>query len=119
LRILLVEDNAVNQEVAEELLKAMRHKVHAVTNGRLAVQAVRESFFDLILMDIQMPEMGGFEATREIRVLEEKTGRRTPIIAMTAHALKEDQQRCLDEGMDGSKGADNNNLNAVAMYECM
>lgn len=98
LKILLAEDNIVNQEVAKEFLKAMGHEVYVVSSGDLAVQGVRESIFDLILMDVQMPVMGGYEATRQIRALER--GGHIPIIAMTAHAFKQDRQRCIDEGMD-------------------
>lgn len=100
LRILLAEDNPVNQEVAKGLLKNMGHQVQGVGNGVLAVEALRRDDFDLILMDVQMPEMGGHEATRKIRVLERETGRRTPIIAMTGHALEQDRQDCLAAGMD-------------------
>jgi two-component system, sensor histidine kinase and response regulator len=100
LKILLAEDNEVNQVVAEEMLQLMGHRVQVVPNGWLAVLAVGRDGFDLIFMDVQMPEIGGHEATRAIRRIEGKTGHHTPIIAMTAHALLEDQQRCLDEGMD-------------------
>jgi two-component system sensor histidine kinase/response regulator len=100
LRILLAEDNVVNQEVASGLLKAMGHQIQVASNGGLAVQAASESCFDLVLMDVQMPEVDGFEATRRIRTLDAERGQHTPIIAMTAHALSQDQQRCLDEGMD-------------------
>jgi CheY-like chemotaxis protein len=88
LKILLAEDNEVNQGVAEEMLRSMGHRVQVVPNGRLAVLAVESDDFDLILMDVQMPEMGGHEATRAIRGIEEKAGHQTPIIAMTAHALR-------------------------------
>jgi two-component system sensor histidine kinase/response regulator len=78
----------------------MGHQIQVASNGGLAVQAASESCFDLVLMDVQMPEVDGFEATRRIRTLDAERGQHTPIIAMTAHALSQDQQRCLDEGMD-------------------
>jgi two-component system, sensor histidine kinase and response regulator len=100
LRVLLVEDNAVNQMVAEALLERRGFEVVVAGNGRLGVEAFRRDRFDLVLMDIQMPEMDGFEALAAIRTFEESTGRRTPVVALTAHALKEDRERCLAAGMD-------------------
>ncbi|MDP9185937.1 MAG: response regulator, partial [Verrucomicrobiota bacterium] len=100
LRILVAEDNPVNRAVATGILEKEGHVlVHAAT-GREAVEAFSDGFFDLILMDVQMPEMDGFEATRCIRELEEATGRHTTIVAMTAHAMAGDRERCLAEGMD-------------------
>ena len=102
LRILLAEDNPVNQMVAVRLLEKMGHTVMVVANGRDAVLMAGEQEFGLVLMDVQMPEMGGFEATRLIR--EKETGnhqKHTPIIAMTAHAMKGDREQCLAVGMDG------------------
>jgi len=101
LRVLLAEDNPVNQEVAVELLSALGHTATVVENGRQAVSAVAEGDFDLVFMDIQMPEMSGFEATAAIREFEEGTYTHIPIVAMTANAMKGDEQRCLDAGMDG------------------
>ena len=101
LRILLAEDNAVNQEVAQQMLQRRGHSVTIASNGREAVNLVAQSEFDLILMDIQMPEMDGFQATAAIRDLQKKGARRIPIVAMTAHAMKGDRERCLDAGMDG------------------
>jgi CheY-like chemotaxis protein len=98
---LLVEDNAVNQELAIRLLEKMGHHVHLAVNGREAVDLVLASQFDLILMDLQMPVMGGLEATQRIPELEANSGRRTPILAMTAHAMKGDQDKCFEAGMDG------------------
>jgi len=99
-RVLLVEDNAVNRALAQRLLQKRDFTVSIATDGKQAISATQKEEFDLILMDIQMPEMDGFEATAEIRKREKLTGRRTPIIALTAHALKEDRERCLSAGMD-------------------
>ncbi|MEE4300007.1 MAG: response regulator [Pseudomonadales bacterium] len=101
-RVLLVEDNSVNQAVATAMLTQLGCVVTSATNGILAVERVRASTFDLVLMDCQMPEMDGFSATRAIRSWEsEQEGeRRLPVIALTANALDADRQRCLDAGMD-------------------
>jgi two-component system, sensor histidine kinase and response regulator len=100
-RILLAEDGLVNQKVAVSLLTKRGHNVTVVSDGRAAVEAVAQHAFDLVLMDVQMPIMDGFAATVAIRKWEQETGRRIAIIAMTAHATKDDRQRCLDSGMDG------------------
>jgi signal transduction histidine kinase/CheY-like chemotaxis protein/PAS domain-containing protein len=100
LNILLAEDNDVNQMLAQHFLQKRGHHVRVAPNGREAVRLVNESSFDLILMDVQMPEMDGFEATRAIRAIEAASGKHLPIVAMTAHALKGDRERCLDAGMD-------------------
>ena len=100
LRVLVAEDNAVNQELAMRLLQKAGHTVVVASTGRKAVQACDEQPFDVILMDVQMPEMGGLEATQVLREKERSTGRHTPIIAMTAHAIKGDRERCLQAGMD-------------------
>ena len=100
-RVLLAEDNAVNQTLVIRLLEKRGYNVTVANNGKEAVTAWENSHFDAVLMDVQMPEMDGFEATTIIRRKEQGMGRRVPIIAMTAHALKGDEQRCLAAGMDG------------------
>jgi signal transduction histidine kinase/DNA-binding response OmpR family regulator len=100
LKILLAEDNAVNQRVAQRVLEKAGHSVTVVDNGRKAVDAFCRQHFDLILMDVQMPEMDGFEATEAIREREDWSVQRTPIIALTAHAMSGDRERCLGHGMD-------------------
>jgi len=100
LRILLVEDNAVNQLVALRLLEKYGHTVGVATNGRKALEELEKESYDLILMDVQMPEMNGWEATQAIREKEMSTGAHIPIVAMTAHAMKGDKERCLAAGMD-------------------
>jgi CheY-like chemotaxis protein len=101
LRVLLAEDSLVNQKLAVGLLERQHHEVAVADNGLAAVEAWRDGSFDLILMDVQMPEMDGLEATRAIRAAEEDGGGHVPIIAMTAHAMKGDRERCLKAGMDG------------------
>jgi PAS domain S-box-containing protein len=101
LRVLLAEDNNVNQRLAIRLLEKAGHSVTLATNGKQAVAALERERFDLVLMDVQMPELGGFEATGQVRAAEQGTGRHVPIIALTAHAMKGDRERCLAAGMDG------------------
>jgi len=100
LKILLAEDSLANQKLAIGLLKRWGHTTTVANNGREAVDLSSREEFDLILMDIQMPELDGMEATALIRQEQARTGRRIPIIAMTAHAMKGDRQLCLDAGMD-------------------
>ena len=100
MRILLVEDNAVNQLVALRLLEKQGHAVTIAANGKKALEALKKDSYDLVLMDIQMPEMNGWEATRAIRESEKATGEHIPIAAMTAHAMKGDEERCIAAGMD-------------------
>jgi signal transduction histidine kinase/CheY-like chemotaxis protein len=100
LRILLVEDNAVNRILAIRLLEKRGHAVVAAINGKEALAAMERQSFDLVFMDVQMPEMDGFEATAALRNREKSTGEHLPVVAMTAHAMVGDRQRCLDAGMD-------------------
>jgi two-component system sensor histidine kinase/response regulator len=101
LRVLVAEDNATNQKLVLALLKQRGHHGVVVGNGRLAVEAAAAEKFDVILMDVQMPEMGGLEATSAIRAAERDSGKRTPIIALTAHVMAGDREECLAAGMDG------------------
>ena len=100
LRILLAEDNVVNQRLASRLLEKQGHTVTIARNGHEALKALEQRPFDLVLMDVQMPEMDGIEAVRAIRANEKNTGVHIPIVAMTAHAMKGDEERCLAAGMD-------------------
>ena len=101
LRILVAEDNPVNQRLITRLLEKRGHRVVLAPNGFLAVQALEKEAFDLVFMDVQMPEMDGVEATGLIRQKELRTGEHQPIIALTAHAMKGDEEKCLAAGMDG------------------
>jgi PAS domain S-box-containing protein len=101
LRVLLAEDNPVNQTLAMRILERLGHKVQLVNNGKEALGRVQAEEFDVILMDVQMPEMDGLEATRAIRNAEAGTGKHVSIVAMTAHAMKGDRENCLSAGMDG------------------
>jgi two-component system sensor histidine kinase/response regulator len=91
----------VNQRVVQRILEKRGHSVALAVNGREALEALRESTFDLVLMDVQMSEIDGFEATRAVREAEKVSGLHMPIIALTARAMKGDQDRCLAAGMDG------------------
>jgi CheY-like chemotaxis protein/nitrogen-specific signal transduction histidine kinase len=101
LRILLVEDNLVNQRLTARLLEKMGHVVTIAEDGQIALQILSEQEFDLVAMDMQMPIMDGLETTEKIRAGEKTTGRHLPIVAMTANAFEEDRQRCQNAGMDG------------------
>ncbi|HET7150412.1 MAG TPA: response regulator [Candidatus Acidoferrum sp.] len=101
LHVLLVEDNPVNQRLATRMLEKRGHRVVLAGNGREALGALGKGSFDLVLMDVQMPEMDGFQATGVIREKEKSTGAHLPVIALTAHAIKGDRERCLAAGMDG------------------
>jgi len=100
LRILLAEDNAINQKIACHVLEKQGHHVTVAADGRQALSALDQAHFDVVLMDVQMPEMDGFETTGAIRARERGTGVHLPIIAMTAHAMKGDRERCIASGMD-------------------
>jgi two-component system sensor histidine kinase/response regulator len=115
LRILLAEDNLVNQRLATRLLEKRGHQVTVASNGQEAVAAAEKCTFDLVFMDLQMPEMDGFEATAAMREREKTTGIHLPVIALTAHALKGDEERCLEAGMDGylSKPIRSQELDAI------
>ncbi len=115
LNILLAEDNPINQKLAVRLIQRMGHKVSIALNGRQALEAIETEKFDIILMDVQMPEMDGLEATQAIRTKESLIGRpRIPIIAITAHAMAGDRDRCLEAGMDGYVSKP---LNAQELFE--
>jgi two-component system, sensor histidine kinase and response regulator len=101
LRVLLAEDNEINQQLAIHLLKNAGHTVSVAQNGREALDLLAAGSFDIVLMDVRMPEMNGFEATARIREAETQTGGHIPIVAMTAHAMKGDREKCLEAGMDG------------------
>ena len=100
LRVLVAEDNPTNQKLVSALLDQQGHHVSIVSNGRLAVERAAQEPFDIILMDVQMPEMSGLEATAAIREAERHTGRHIPIVALTARAMAGDREQCLAAGMD-------------------
>lgn len=101
LRILVAEDNSVNQRLVVRLLEKRGHRVVLVADGRQAIEVLNQGSFDLVLMDEQMVEMDGLEATAITREKEKKTGKHQQIVALTAHALTGDRDRCLAGGMDG------------------
>ncbi|MDE1175664.1 MAG: response regulator [Edaphobacter sp.] len=101
LKILLAEDNPVNQKLATRMLEKRNHTVTVVGNGREALDTLAHDGYDLVLMDMQMPEMDGFEATLALREMEKKTGKHQPVVAMTALAMNGDRERCIAAGMDG------------------
>jgi signal transduction histidine kinase/ligand-binding sensor domain-containing protein/CheY-like chemotaxis protein len=101
LRVLLAEDNPVNQKLATRILQAAGHTVVCAPDGQAAVEAMQDTTFDIVLMDVQMPRMDGFEATQEIRKLDAALRVHTPIVALTANAMKGDRERCIAAGMDG------------------
>lgn len=100
MRVLLAEDNQVNQRLAVHILERLGHHVQVAKNGQEALEMLEKSAFDLVLMDIQMPGMGGVEATQRIRAMEAQRGGHIPIVAMTAHAMAGDKERFLEAGMD-------------------
>ena len=99
--VLVAEDNAVNQLLVRRLIEKEGHAVVVVENGIKALRALEQQQFDLVMMDVEMPEMDGFEATAAIREREKATGGHQHIVAMTAHAMKGDRERCMGGGMDG------------------
>jgi two-component system sensor histidine kinase/response regulator len=101
LRVLLAEDNLINQKVAVKLLEKRGYTVVVAVDGLRAIEEFRKQHFDMALMDLEMPNMGGLEATTAIRTIERETHGHLPIIALTAHAMKGDLERCLEIGMDG------------------
>jgi two-component system, sensor histidine kinase and response regulator len=101
MNVLLAEDNTVNQRLATRLLEKRGHRVTVANNGQEAIIHLQKSPFDLVLMDVQMPLVDGLAATRMIRKQEEETGMHQAIVALTAHAIKGDQERCKAAGMDG------------------
>jgi CheY-like chemotaxis protein len=101
LKVLLAEDNTVNQRLAVRLLEKRGHRVVVAANGLEALGALKKESFDLVFMDVQMPEMDGMEATAAIREEEKRSGGHVPVIALTAHAMKGDREKCLAAGMDG------------------
>lgn len=101
LRVLIAEDNVVNQRLVSRLLEKRGHQFVVAANGREVLEAVEKQSFDIVLMDLQMPELDGFEATAALRAREANHGTHLPIIALTAHAMKGDRERCLAAGMDG------------------
>ena len=119
LRILVAEDNAVNRLLVTALLGKRGHTIFTVVNGREAVAAVTEDVFDIVLMDVQMPEMDGLEATAAIRKLESVTGAHVPIIALTAHAMKGDREICVAAGMDEYLSKPINSTQLFALIESL
>jgi CheY-like chemotaxis protein len=113
--VLIAEDNLVNQRVIQRMVERQGYGARIVSSGFEAIQAVEEQAFDLIFMDVQMPGMDGFEATANIRKLDEAVGRRSYIVAMTAHALNSDRERCRQAGMDDyiSKPIDSTRLKKI------
>ncbi|MDD3473905.1 MAG: response regulator, partial [Syntrophaceae bacterium] len=100
-KILLAEDNVVNAMLARKILEKAGHSVCWAQNGKIALEMLAQDHFDVVFMDVSMPEMDGLESTRRIRDMENEFGGHVPIIAMTAHALKDDKEKCLKAGMDG------------------
>jgi CheY-like chemotaxis protein len=101
LRLLLAEDNVINQRLMLRVLEKAGHQITLVRSGRAALEALSKSRFDMVLMDVQMPEMDGFEATAAIRARERVAGGHLPLVAITAHAMRGDRERCLQAGFDG------------------
>ena len=118
-RILLAEDNLVNQHFVQRVLEKRGYSVVVAADGREALEALRKETFDLVLMDIQMPEVDGLEVSRAIRESEKISGLHVPIIALTAHAMKDDQDRCVAAGMDGYLSKPVHSADLLAMMEAV
>jgi len=116
-RILLAEDNIVNQRVVQRILEKRGYSVAVAFNGKEVMEALHRETFDMILMDVQMAEMDGLEATRAIRETEKDRGTHVPIIALTAHAMKGDRERCIEAGMDGYLSKPVHAADLLAMVE--
>jgi CheY-like chemotaxis protein/nitrogen-specific signal transduction histidine kinase len=118
-RILLAEDNLVNQRFVQSILERRGYSVVVAGDGKEALERLRKDTFDVVLMDVQMPEVDGLEATRAIRESEKSTGLHVPIIALTAHAMKDDQDRCVAAGMDGYLSKPVYSADLLAMIEAL
>jgi len=116
-RILLAKDNLVNQRFVQRVLEKRGYGVVVAGDGKEALEALRKETFDFVLMDIQMPEVDGFEVSRVIRESEKSSGLHVPIIALTAHATKDDQDRCVAAGMDGYLSKPVHSVDLLAMIE--
>jgi CheY-like chemotaxis protein len=116
LNVLVAEDNLVNQKLVVRMLEKRGHRVKVVDSGLAALEALEAERFDVVLMDVQMPEMDGLEATIKIRKKERDHGTHVPIIAMTAHNMKGDRDRCLQAGMDGYISKP---INAKELFEAL
>jgi PAS domain S-box-containing protein len=117
MRILIAEDNLVNQKVASRLLEKQGHSVELASNGMEALAALSRNVYDLILMDVQMPGMNGYDTTKAIRAAENGTGRHIPIVALTAHSMKGDRELCLEAGMDDYLGKPIDPLELMAVVQ--
>jgi CheY-like chemotaxis protein len=117
--VLLAEDNPINQQVAKRILEQQGHTVTVACDGRAAADLAAQHAFDVVLMDVQMPEMDGFEATAAIRAHERTTGAHVPIVALTAHAMRGDRERCLDAGMDAYLSKPVRRLELQAVLEAL
>jgi two-component system, sensor histidine kinase and response regulator len=117
LEVLLAEDTPANQKLVISILRKRGHAVTVANNGREAIDLIRQRDFDLVLMDVQMPVMDGFQATAAIRSMEEDGKTRLPIVAMTAHAMREDRERCLRSGMDAYLAKPVDSREMIALVE--
>lgn len=120
IKILVVEDHFINQELMKEMLDRMNCTVDTAENGKEALDRVENNTYDVIFMDLQMPEMDGLQATQQIRKIQEKKNVKTPIIALTANAMQSDQKKCMDAGMDDylSKPFEMNDIEKLLRKYC-